>query len=108
RRDEVGGQLLDETHGVGEQDFAAGRQLQLAGGRIESGEQLLLCAHACARQNVEQRRLAGVRVADDRRRVQLGPPSSGALLVSLRSEERRVGQGGCSRWVEGAVLEKRW
>ena len=45
----------------------------------------MLRAHARARQNVEQRRLAGVRVADDRGRVQLGPPSTRALLVSLRA-----------------------
>src|SRR6266566_2684131 len=42
-------------------------------------------AWARPRERVEQGRLAGVGVADDRRRLQLGAPAAGSLLVPLRA-----------------------
>ncbi len=41
--------------------------------------------HARPCQRVEERGLAGVRVTDDRRGFQLGPPAAGSLLVALRT-----------------------
>jgi hypothetical protein len=82
-RHQVGRKFLDEPDGVGEEQLTTGRKLQLARGRVEGRKELLLGAHAGVRERVEQRRLAGVGVADDGRRLQLCPASTGALLVAL-------------------------
>ena len=66
RVDELVRQLVDEAHGVGHDRRLAVAELDLAAGRIERGEQLVLGArHLRADERVEQGRLAGVRVADD-------------------------------------------
>src|SRR5207247_824669 len=54
---------------------------------VEGGEQPLLGPDTRARENVEQGRLAGVGVADDRRRLQLGAAPACALLVALGSDQ---------------------
>ena len=59
------GQPADEPHRVGDQHLAVSRKHQLAGGRIEGREELVLGEHMRAGQRVQQRRLPGVRVADD-------------------------------------------
>src|SRR5205823_4376125 len=82
---QVGGQLLDEAHGVGQQQAPARRELQLAGSRIQGGEQLLLGANARAGQRIQQRRLARVRVPDDGGGLQLSAPAARALLMPLRA-----------------------
>ena len=58
-------QVGDEADRVGEDDAPAAPQPHLAHGRVERGEHLLLGEHVRAGDAVEQRRLAGVRVADD-------------------------------------------
>ena len=78
RLDEPVGQAPDEADGVGEQHrFAAGER-QAAGRRVERGEQAVLREHAGVGQGVEQRRLPGVGVADDRHR---GEAAALALLA---------------------------
>ncbi len=60
------GQLVDEPHGVGDDRRLAVAELDLAAGRVERREQLVLGQrHLRADERVEQGRLAGVRVADD-------------------------------------------
>ena len=66
RVDQLVGQLVDEAHGVGDDRGLAVAQLHLARGRVEGREQLVLGpGDLAADERVEQRRLAGVRVADD-------------------------------------------
>ena len=64
--DQLVRQLVDEADGVGDDRRLAVAELDLAPGRIERGEQLVLgLGHLGPDERVEQRRLAGVRVADD-------------------------------------------
>ena len=64
--DELRRQLLDEAHGVGEEDGAPVRQLDAPGERVQRGEELVLCEDLGAGEGAHERALAGVRVADER------------------------------------------
>ena len=64
RRDQGGRQIRDEADGVGEDDVAAVRQTHLTQRRIEGREEEILGKDFRIRQPIEQRRLAGVGVAD--------------------------------------------
>jgi len=64
--DELMREPAHEPDGVGDERRVAVVEIETADGRIERGEQPVLDEDACARQPVEERRLAGVRVADDR------------------------------------------
>ena len=55
-------------------------------GRIERGEQLVLDQHVAVGERVEQRRLAGVGVADDRHHRQLGLGAQRAPLLAPLAE----------------------
>ena len=66
RRDQHGRQIGDEADRIGENDARAVRQIERAQGRIERREQHIGFEHAGARQPVEQRRFAGIGVADQR------------------------------------------
>ena len=86
--DELVRQLVDEADGVGHDRRLAVAELDLAAGRIERREQLVLGArHLRADERVEQRRLAGVRVADDADRRPQPPVAAArgglALLADL-------------------------
>ena len=83
RVDELVGQLVDEAHGVGDDRRLPVAELDLARGRVERREQLVLgLGDLAADERVEQRRLAGVRVADDRdRRVQAPVAAAGGGLA---------------------------
>ena len=72
RVDELVGQLVDETDRVGDDRDLAVAELHLARRRVERREQHVLgLRDLAADERVEQRRLAGVRVADDAdRRIQ--------------------------------------
>ena len=63
--DQHGRQVGDEADRVGEDDAPAALQAHLAHGRIERREQLMLGEDFGAGDAVEQRRFAGVGVADD-------------------------------------------
>ena len=65
-RDQHGRQVGDEADGVGQDRRAAVRQLDQPHGRIEGGEQHVGRHHLRPGQAVEQGRLAGVGVADQR------------------------------------------
>ena len=68
RLDETVRQAADEADGVGEQHRLAAGQREPPGRRVEGGEQPVLGEHAGVGEPVEQRRLAGVRVARRSRR----------------------------------------
>ena len=74
RSHELMGQLPDEADRIGE-DERARPLLDEASGRIERDEQLIGCREACAREPVEQRRLAGVGIADERDHGNPGAPA---------------------------------
>ena len=78
RLDEAVGKAPHEADGVGEQHRLATGQRQASRRRVERGEQAVLREHAGIGEGVEQRRLAGVGVADDRDR---GQPTALALLA---------------------------
>ncbi len=60
------GSFWMKPDGVGEQHFPAPRQLHAPRGRVERGEQLVGRIDVGAAERVQQRRLAGVGVADQR------------------------------------------
>ena len=64
------------------QHRAPAGQLPAAGARVERGEQLVLGQHVGAGQLVEQRALAGVRVADERDRHAIAARGHFALLAA--------------------------
>ncbi len=74
--DQHGRQIGYEAHCIGEDDLAAARQLDCPQRRIERCEQQILGEDAGLRQPVEQRRLAGIGVADERHdRIGHGAPA---------------------------------
>ena len=66
RRHQHGRQIRDKADGIGQNDAVAVRQLDRAQRRIERGEQHVGRQHRGLRHAVEQRRLAGIGVADQR------------------------------------------
>ena len=66
RRDQSFRQVADEPHSVIDDHLLIVRQTQPPRCRIERGEHLFLSVNLALRECVEQRRLAGVRVADER------------------------------------------
>ena len=88
RVDELVRQLVDEAHGVGDDRGLAVAELDLARGRVERREQLVLGPGDLAPdERVQERRLAGVRVADDADRRHHPPVAAAggglALLADL-------------------------
>jgi tRNA dimethylallyltransferase len=65
-RDELGGQVGDEPHGVREDDAAPRRQVDRAHRRVERGEEHVLGDNGRSGQTVEERGFSGVGVADER------------------------------------------
>ena len=53
--DQRGGQLLDEADGVGDGDLAALGQLELAGGGVQRGEELVVAEHIGSGEPVDER-----------------------------------------------------
>ncbi len=80
RLDQAVGQLGDEPDRVGEQHRLAAGQRELAGGGVERGEEAVLDEHARVGEAVQQRRLAGVGVADERD----GGQATAVLGLALR------------------------
>ncbi len=79
RVDQLVGQLADEADGVGQQAAVGRAEAQHARGRVERVEQPVAHPDLGARERVQQRRLAGVRVADERDRRQRRALALGAL-----------------------------
>ncbi len=74
-------QSADEAHGIGDEQFLIVAQDELAGGRIERGEEFVLGEDVCAGERVEQGGFAGVGVADDGR----GGHGHAQALAALRA-----------------------
>ena len=55
-----------EAHRIHQHQRASGRQRHPPQGRVQGREELIGGMHSCARQPIEEGRLAGVRVADER------------------------------------------
>ena len=75
-------QVADEADGVGQHHAAAG-QLDAAHGRVQRGEQLVGGVGIGAGQGIEQRRLAGIGVADQRHPRQLAAHARASHLGVL-------------------------
>ena len=93
RVDELVGQLADEADGVGQQ-VVAPAEPPAARRRVERVEQPVAHADLGARERVEQRRLAGVRVADERDLGQLR--ARRARRASFCARPSRAPGGVCS------------
>ena len=65
-RHEHGGQIRDEAHGIGQHDPCAVRQAKRPQRRVKRRKKHVLREDVCARQAIEQGRLAGIGVADER------------------------------------------
>ena len=79
RLDELVRQVPDEPDGVGQRVGPPVRGDGAPGGGVEGREQRVLDQHARAGQRVEQARLAGVGVADDRDTADVVAPALAAL-----------------------------
>ena len=92
RVDELVRQLVDEPDRVGDDRRLAVAELDLAAGRVERREELVLgVGDLGADERVEQRRLAGVRVADDADgRPQPPVAAAGRRLALLCGPARRA------------------
>ena len=73
---------MKPTVSVQQHPLAAG-QVEAAGGGVEGGEQAVLDEHAGVGELVEQRRLAGVRVADDGDLLEAAAGAALALRVAV-------------------------
>src|SRR3984957_11093315 len=62
---ECGRKVADEADGIGEQDLAAGRKLQLSKFRVERCEHARRFEHTGLGEGIEEGALAGVGVADE-------------------------------------------
>jgi len=74
-RDERGGQLLDEAHGIGDEDRGAAGQVYAADGGVEGGEELVGDVDFRTAEGIEQGGLARVGVAHERHGRQTAAPS---------------------------------
>ena len=91
RLDQSVRQVAHEADRVGDQHRLAAGQRQSASRRIERGEQPILDEHAGMGEVVEQRRLAGVGVADDRHRGEAAATTALALQVAGRGQVFELG-----------------
>ena len=81
--DQMVRQIADETDRVAQQHRPPAGQLPAPRARVERGEQLVFGQHVGAGERVEQRALAGVRVADQRHRHAVVPCGDFALLAAF-------------------------
>src|ERR1022692_2014506 len=84
--DQIVRKVLDETHGVRNDDRFRARQLQTPQRRIERRKELVRGEALGAGQTIEQCRLAGVGVADQRDVANRGTPPRVALRLALAGD----------------------
>ncbi len=82
---QCGGQSLQETDRIGQQDFLPTRQLDAPRHRVERGEEPVFGQAVDVRQPVEQGRLARVGVADERDDGRAYILAAVAVQLALRS-----------------------
>src|SRR6266851_1827989 len=92
RRDERRRQLVHEADGVGEQDRATAVHRHAARRRVERRERLVRDEDVRAREQVEQRGLADVGVADERGEEETlaAPRAAAALALRLHLSQTRL------------------
>ena len=90
RSDEIVRQLADEADGVGEHDRRGAGHVDPAQRRVERREQLVGGERLGAGEAVEQRRLAGVGVADERDGAHRGAAPRAALRRALARDVRQA------------------
>ena len=88
--DQLVGELADEADGIGHQERLLVRQVDLAGGRVERGEEGVLDEDVRAGESPQEGGLAGVRVADDRDIGDGGPLAVLALVGAVPSNLHEV------------------
>ena len=76
-------ELADESDGIGQDEAPAAFRMHQARGRIEGHEQLIGRRELRAREPVQQGRLAGVRVADERDDGHAGSAAALALQTPM-------------------------
>jgi len=87
RRHQLVRQFAHEADRVGHHHVAHFRaQVQAARGGVEGGEQLVGDVHTGLGEGIEQRRLAGVGIADQRDRESLAAPARTALGLVLLAQ----------------------
>src|SRR5207249_6874074 len=82
----MGGQLADKPYRVREERRPARREGERTDGRVERGEESRGGGDVRAGQGVEERRLAGVRVAHQRHQVELARASITAVQRALGAD----------------------
>ena len=90
RIDQIMRQLANETHRVRKQHVLIGRQAQSARGRVQRGEQLVLRQGRRPGDGIEQRRLAGVGVANQRSQRPLVAFAPRTLHITLAHDQLEV------------------
>ena len=90
RGDEIVRQVADEAHGIGQHDRVGAGHVGAAQRGVERGEQLVGGVGLGAGEPVEQRRLAGVGVADERHRADRRLPPRLALRCPLPGDAREA------------------
>ena len=82
--DQLGGQLANETHRIGQQEGQVADH-HLADRGVEGGEQLVLSENRCLAQDIHQGRFAHIGIPDQSHTNQCAPvsPLRGHLLVDL-------------------------
>ena len=87
RRDEIVRQLLDEPDRVGDEHARLRLRLQRAHRRVERREELVRDEHLAARERAHERRLACVRISDQRDPELIATRVSTLVVVSLDTLE---------------------
>ena len=102
-------QVADEAHGVRQRHRAPGplpiAQVQLARGGVERGKQLVGRIRARLDQRVEQRRLAGVGVADQRNVERALALALAALRLALALDLGEALLGALDRFADHAAVQ---
>src|SRR5690606_76706 len=82
-REELFGQVPNETHRVGDDHLPLTWETDATRASVERREELVLCENVRIREHVQQRALARVRVADDRDDRNAAAGASRAALLAL-------------------------
>ena len=101
---QVGGQVADEAHRVGDDDFALARETQTARDRVEGREHLVFDVDVALGQGPQERALAGIRVADDREHRHRAPAAFAPPSLALLGEPRGLAFEACDAVAHAAAI----
>ncbi len=103
--DQIRWQIGDKAHRVGQDGRPGGGQRELSHGGIERGEQLILCRHPCPGQPIEQRRLAGIGVADQGDHRIRHPAARGAMQPACAFDRFKLAFDARDALVDAPAIE---